>query len=101
MLRVLALVAFLLLLPATASATFDGTTGKVAYIDADNGLYIDDPYDDQPAQGPLATVSDPNFPANAPVSPPAWSPDGTMLAYSASQRSSRGSTAPPPPARSR
>lgn len=58
MLRVLAFAAFLLLLPATAS--FDGSTGKVAYIDTDDGLYIDDPFDDQPAQGPLVTVSDPN-----------------------------------------
>ena len=82
--RVLAaLVALLAILPATASASFDGSTGKVAYVDTDDGLYIDDPFDDQPAQGPLATVSDSKHLALAGASPPAWSPDGTLLAYTA------------------
>jgi pimeloyl-ACP methyl ester carboxylesterase len=85
--RVLAaLVALLVLIPAaTASASFDGSTGKVAYVDADDGLYIDDPFDDQPAQGPLATVASNDLQSKAMTmpSPPAWSPDGTLLAYSA------------------
>jgi hypothetical protein len=84
--RVLAaLVALLVILPATASASFDGSTGKVAYIDTEDGLFIDDPFDDQPAQGPLATVAskDPLSVAMTMPSPPAWSPDGTLLAYSA------------------
>jgi len=85
--RVLAaLVALLVLIPAAAaSASFDGSTGKVAYVDAEDGLYIDDPFDDQPAQGPLATVAsnDLQSKAMAMPSPPAWSPDGTLLAYSA------------------
>lgn len=83
--RVLAALVALLVIPATASATFDGSTGKVAYVDTNDGLYIDDPFDDQPAQGPLATVAS-NEPTNglaAMTSPPAWSPDGTMLAYTA------------------
>jgi pimeloyl-ACP methyl ester carboxylesterase len=84
-LRVLVALVALLLIPATASASYDGSTGKVAYVDSDDGLYIDDPFDDQPAQGPLATVTtkDPKSFAFAMPSPPAWSPDGTLLAYSA------------------
>ena len=84
-LRVLAALVALLLIPATASASYDGSTGKVAYVDTENGLYIDDPFDDQPAQGPLATVAseDVQTKAMAMPSPPAWSPDGTLLAYSA------------------
>ena len=84
-LRVLAALVALLLIPATASASYDGSTGKVAYVDTENGLFIDDPYDDQPAQGPLATVAteDVQTKAFALPSPPAWSPDGTLLAYSA------------------
>ena len=42
--------------PRAMSAAFDGSNGKVAYVDRQNGLYIDDPWDEQPAQGPLATV---------------------------------------------
>ena len=85
MLRVLAALVALLLIPATASASYDGSTGKVAYVDTENGLFIDDPYDDQPAQGPLATVATEDVQTKAFTfpSPPAWSPDGTMLAYSA------------------
>jgi pimeloyl-ACP methyl ester carboxylesterase len=84
-LRVLVALVALLLIPATASASYDGSTGKVAYVDSDDGLYIDDPFDDQPAQGPLATVAsnDLQSKAMAMPSPPAWSPDGTLLAYSA------------------
>ena len=84
-LRVLAALVALLLIPATASASYDGSTGKVAYVDSENGLYIDDPFDDQPAQGPLATVASEvvQTKAMAMPSPPAWSPDGTLLAYSA------------------
>ena len=84
-LRVLAALVALLLIPATASASYDGSTGKVAYVDTENGLFIDDPFDDQPAQGPLATVAteDVQTKAFALPSPPAWSPDGTLLAYSA------------------
>jgi pimeloyl-ACP methyl ester carboxylesterase len=84
-LRVLAALVALLLIPATASASYDGSTGKVAYVDTENGLYIDDPYDDRPAQGPLATVATEDVQTKAFTfpSPPAWSPDGTMLAYSA------------------
>ena len=48
--RVLLLVLVALLLPAaTASATFDGSNGKVAYVDMQEQLFIDDPWDDQPA----------------------------------------------------
>ena len=83
--RLLVALVALLLIPAAASASYDGSTGKVAYVDAQNGLFIDDPYDDQPAQGPLATVAteDVQTKAFAMPSPPAWSPDGTLLAYSA------------------
>lgn len=83
--RALAALVALLLIPATASASYDGSTGKVAYVDTNDDLYIDDPFDDQPAQGPLATVTtkDPKSFAFAMPSPPAWSPDGTLLAYSA------------------
>ena len=78
--------ALIALVPAgAASASFDGSNGKVAYVDRQNGLFIDDPWDDQPAQGPLATVGstdvEDKFQAHA--HPPAWSPDGTMLAYTA------------------
>ncbi|MET0816399.1 MAG: hypothetical protein ABWZ67_02545 [Solirubrobacteraceae bacterium] len=80
----LALVAFLLP-AATASATFDGSNGKVAYVDMQDQLFIDDPWDDQPATGPIATVGsndvEDQFQAHAHA--PAWSPDGTMLAYTA------------------
>lgn len=80
------LAALAILLPAaTASATFDGSNAKVAYVDGQNGLSIDDPWDEQPAQGPLATVGstdvEDHFQAHAHA--PAWSPDGTLLAYTA------------------
>ena len=83
--RVLAILVALLVFPATASASFDGSTGKVAYVDTEDGLFIDDPFDDQPAQGPLATVASKDLQSKAMAmpSPPAWSPDGTLLAYSA------------------
>ena len=83
--RLLVALVALLLIPAAASASYDGSTGKVAYVDTENGLFIDDPYDDQPAQGPLATVATEEVQTKAFAfpSPPAWSPDGTMLAYSA------------------
>ena len=83
-----ALVALFVIVPAaTASASFDGSNGKVAFVGMDNNLYIDDPFDAQPPQGPLAKVS--NSPTStsddhmAAVHPPAWSPDGTLLAYTA------------------
>ena len=80
----LALVAFLLP-AATASATFDGSNGKVAYVDMQDQLFIDDPWDDQPATGPIATVgsADVEDQVQAHAHAPAWSPDGTMLAYTA------------------
>jgi hypothetical protein len=80
------LAALATLLPAaTASATFDGSNGKIAYVDAQNGLYIDDPWDDDPAQGPLAGVgsTDVEDQVQAHAHAPAWSPDGTLLAYTA------------------
>ena len=82
----LLLATLLALLPTgAASASFDGSNGKVAYVDRANQLFIDDPWDEQPAQGPLATVGSDDveemFAAHA--HPPAWSPDGTMLAYTA------------------
>src|SRR5215208_1598854 len=44
----LLLVALLVLAPAgVASASFDGSNGKVAYVDRENNLYIDDPWDEQ------------------------------------------------------
>ena len=82
----LLLAALFLLAPAgVASASFDGSNGKVAYVDRENGLFIDDPWDEQPAQGPLATVgsSDVEEQVQAHAHPPAWSPDGTLLAYTA------------------
>jgi pimeloyl-ACP methyl ester carboxylesterase len=82
----LLLVALLVLVPAgAASASFDGSNGKIAYVDAQHNLYIDDPWDDEVAQGPLAEVgsSDLLDKYKAHVNPPAWSPDGTMLAYTA------------------
>lgn len=82
----LALVALLVLVPAgTASASFDGSNGKVAYVGTDDGLYLDDPWDDQSAQGPLATVASKAVEdtLTAAAHPPAWSPDGTMVAYTA------------------
>lgn len=82
----LLLAALLVLFPAgVASASFDGSNGKVAYVDRENALFIDDPWDEQPAQGPLATVgsSDVEDQVQAHAHPPAWSPDGTMLAYTA------------------
>jgi hypothetical protein len=82
----LALVAMLVPVPAgTASASFDGSNGKVAYVGTDDGLYLDDPWDDQPAQGPLATVASKAVEdmLTAAAHPPAWSPDGTMVAYTA------------------
>jgi hypothetical protein len=82
----LLLAALLVLVPAgAASASFDGSNGKVAYVDRENQLFIDDPWDAAPAQGPLATVgsSDVEDKVQAHAHPPAWSPDGTMLAYTA------------------
>ena len=81
-----AFVALLVIIPAaTASASFDGSNGKVAYVDGSDDLYIDDPFDDQPAQGPLVRVASQTVESKAlaPPSPPAWSPDGTLLAYTA------------------
>jgi pimeloyl-ACP methyl ester carboxylesterase len=82
----LLLAALLAFVPAGAAyASFDGSNGKVAYVDRENQLFIDDPWDAAPAQGPLATVgsSDVEDKVQAHAHPPAWSPDGTMLAYTA------------------
>ena len=82
-----AFVALLVIIPAaTASASFDGSNGKVGLRRRRaTSLYIDDPFDDQPAQGPLARVASQTVESKAlaPPSPPAWSPDGTLLAYTA------------------
>src|SRR4051794_13732338 len=69
---------------ASASATFSGSNGKVAFVGHDQQLYIDDPWDDEPAKafGKVAS-DDPTHVMAAGSHGPSWSPDGTMLAYTA------------------
>ena len=78
---VLALLALLLLTAAPADAAFWGSNGKVAWIASGGALMVDDPHDEEPAQQ-LASAAK-GFPdqQNAPRSAPAWSPDGTRIAY--------------------
>lgn len=75
-----ALLTLVLCTPAGASSS--GSNGKVAWVNASGGLVVDDPFDDAPAPPPLATVAHGGSEnPTAPKSPPAWSPDGTRIAY--------------------
>lgn len=79
-LALLAFAAMVLALPTAASAAFSGSNGKLAWVDGGQ-LWVDDPYDDS---GPHALTSAAETKASgssAPASPPAWSPDGTKLAF--------------------
>jgi hypothetical protein len=81
----LALVAsaLFLLAAAPAGASFFGTNGKVAWLTTSGALMVDDPYDEA-AAAPLANAAPAKgFPdqPGAYRSPPAWSPDGTRIAY--------------------
>lgn len=81
---VLVLALLVVLAPAApALAAFSGSNGQVAFIDEGGGLYVDDPFDDGPAAGPLAQTSDGGESGMAPPSPPQWSPDGTRLLFTA------------------
>jgi Lecithin:cholesterol acyltransferase/WD40-like Beta Propeller Repeat len=73
-----------LALAGPASATFSGSNGKVAYVGHDRQLWIDDPWDEGPAKsfGRVETENPHHLPAAA-AHGPSWSPDGTMLAYTA------------------
>ncbi len=78
---VLLVIALSLLSAAPADAAFWGSNGKVAWIAKGGGLMIDDPYDEAPAKQ-IAQASK-GFPdqQNAPRSAPAFSPDGTKIAF--------------------
>lgn len=68
-------------LPATASASFTGSAGKVAWISG-GVLKVDDPYDAHPPRT-ITTVPKAEEPLNilSPESAVSWSPDGTKLAF--------------------
>ncbi len=68
-------------LPQSASASFSGSSGKIAWIS--NGvLRVDDPYDALPPRT-ITTVPKAEEPLNvlSPESAVSWSPDGTKLAF--------------------
>src|SRR3712207_8567480 len=76
-----------LALATPASAAFSGSNGKVAWLDSNAGLVIDDPFDDEPAPPPVVMTSNgvaDEQSASAPRSAPSWSPDGTRIAYTES-----------------
>ena len=80
----LLLAVFLALAVASpAQAAFSGSNGKVAWLDSNAGLVIDDPFDDKPAPPPVVMTANgvAEQSASAPRSAPAWSPDGTRIAY--------------------
>src|SRR5215213_5447599 len=82
--RLLLLAALLaLLVAAPAQGAFSGSNGKVAWLDSNAGLVIDDPFDDEPAPPPVAQTANGQIEQNAaaPRSAPSWSPDGTRIAY--------------------
>ena len=72
-------------LPSVAAATFHGTNGKVAYVDAGGTLWSYDFAD--PTASPVAIASQlvgSSVPAHAALptsSAPSWSPDGTRVAF--------------------
>lgn len=76
-----AVVAGLAALPASASASFTGSAGKVAWI-SNGALKVDDPYDTLPPRT-ITTVPKAEEPLNilSPESAVSWSPDGTKLAF--------------------
>lgn len=74
------LAAALLALPAAANAAFSGSNGKLAWVD-DGQLWVDDPYDDTGPEPLTSAAETQNERPSAPASPPAWSPDGTKIAF--------------------
>lgn len=78
---VLTAVALLAAAPATASASFTGSAGKVAWMH-DGALKVDDPYDAHEPRT-ITTVPKAESPLNilSPESAVSWSPDGTKLAF--------------------
>ncbi|MEA2124275.1 MAG: hypothetical protein QOI80_1057, partial [Solirubrobacteraceae bacterium] len=79
---VLLLAALLgLILTAPAGAAFDGSNGKVAYLDDNGGLMIDDPFDDVGPGNPIAYAATTKLSPLSPASAPQWSPDGTQLLF--------------------
>ena len=78
---VLAVLALLLLTAAPADAAFWGSNGKVAWIASGGALMVDDPHDEEPAAQLATAAKGHPDQQNAPRSAPAWSPDGTRIAY--------------------
>ena len=77
----LAVLALLLLAAAPADAAFWGSNGKVAWITSGGALMVDDPHDEEPAKQLATAAKGHPDQQNAPRSAPAWSPDGTRIAY--------------------
>ena len=78
---VLALLPLLLFTAAPADAAFWGSNGKVAWIASGGALMVDDPYDEEPPKKLADASKGHPDQQNAPRSAPAWSPDGTRIAY--------------------
>lgn len=73
-------VALAAVLAAPADAAFSGSNGKLAWVDGGQ-LWVDDPYDDTGPQALTTAAETQNERVSAPASPPAWSPDGTKIAF--------------------